>query len=97
MQLFFGTNIGLYALPENINLSSCNPIYNWGSGMDCAPLGVFPKYLQNKMKFCHFNFTPLRHILHTLTMLIVLRCWHGNLLFPVCHITSSYGKMKKLE
>ena len=29
------------------------------------------KALQDdEMKFCHFNFTPLRHALHTLTMLI---------------------------
>ena len=51
----------------------------------------------NEMKFYHFNFMPLRHILYTLTMLIVLRCCHGNLLFPMCHIIFWDGKKKKLE
>ena len=46
----------------------------------------------NEIKFCHFNFSPLRHILHTLTMLIVLMCCHGSFCFQC--LTSIFG-MKK--
>ena len=66
-----------------------------------SPLGFFldnSNTLQdNEMKIFHFNLTPLRPISHILTMLIVLRCCHGNLLFQVCHIIFWDGKMKKLE
>ena len=48
-----------------------------------SPMWFFlnkPKTLQdNEMTFYHYNFTPLRHILHSLTMLNVLRCCHGKM------------------
>ena len=51
----------------------------------------------NEKKFSHFDFKALRVILHTLTILIVLICCHGNLLFPVCRVIFGSGKIKKLE
>ena len=51
----------------------------------------------NGIEFFHFNLTPLRVILHTLTTLVVLRCCHGNLLFPSCDIIFWNGKMKNLS
>ena len=52
-------------------------------GAESVPLlGFFPNNSKtpqnNEMKFCHFKFTPLGHVLHTLTIPIVLRCCHGK-------------------
>ena len=75
-----------------------NPIYTGGGGggAEFASLRFFPNNsktpLDNEMTFCHFNFTPLIRISHTLTMLIVLKCFHENLLFLVCHIIFLDGK-----
>ena len=49
-----------------------------------------------EMTFCDFNYTRLRQISHTLTMLTVLRCCYDNLSFPVCHIIYWGWKMRKL-
>ena len=46
----------------------------------------------NEMKFFKFNLTPFEVILHIATIPIVLRCCHGNFLFPV----SLNGKMNNL-
>ena len=37
-------------------------------------------------KISDLNFTPLTVILHILSITIVIRCCHSNLLFSVCHI-----------
>ena len=44
-----------------------------------------------------FNFTPLTDILRILSITIVVRCCHSNLLFPVFHVTFWVEKTKKLE
>ena len=48
------------------------------------------------------NFLPLilrllTVILHILSVTILIRCFHGILLFSVCHIIVLVGKTKKLE
>ena len=48
-------------------------------------------------KLSDFNFTPLMDILHILSITIVVRCCHSNLLFPVCHVIFWVEKTKKLE
>ena len=49
--------------------------------------GDIEKYLSD------FNFTPLTDILRILSITIVIRCCHSNLLFPVC--TSFFGLKNK--
>ena len=51
----------------------------------------------NEMKFSHFYFIPLRHIFHTLTLLIASRCYHGDLFFPVYHIIFRDGKLRNFN
>ena len=67
-----------------------------GGGVESAPLGTFlnnsKKPKDNEMKFSHFDFKAWRVILHTLTILIVLICCHGNLLLPVCQVIFGGGK-----
>ena len=48
-------------------------------------------------KLSDFNFTPLMDILRLLSITIVVRCCHSNLLFPVCHVIFWVEKTKKLE
>ena len=50
-----------------------------------------------KKKLSDFNFTPLTVILGILSITIVVRLCHSNLLFPVCHISFLVEKTKKLE
>ena len=45
----------------------------------------------------YFNFTPLTVILSILSITIVVRCCHGNLLFPVCHIIFWVEKQRNLN
>ena len=44
-----------------------------------------------------FNFTPLTVILRILSIAIVVRCCHRNLLFPVCHIIFWVEKQRILN
>ena len=50
-----------------------------------------------KKKLSDFNFTPLTVISRILSMSIVVRCCHSNLLFPVCHVILGVEKTKNLE
>ena len=50
-----------------------------------------------KKKLSDFNFTPLTVILRILSITIVVRCSHSNVLFPVCHIIFWVERTKKLE
>ena len=74
---------------QNSPFLALNPICTRGAD-SALPPEVFLKSSKtpqdNEMTFRYFSFTPLRRILYTLTMLSVLRCCHGNLLFPGCHI-----------
>ena len=77
-----------------------NPIH--AGGVESAPPLRF--FLHNsktpgdtKKKLSDFNFTPLTVILRILSITIVVRCCHSNLLFPVCHIIFWVEKTKKLE
>ena len=67
-----------------------NPIHAGGGGAESAPLRFFlynPKTsLDIEKKLSDFNCTPLTVILHTLSITIVIRCCHSNLLFSVCHV-----------
>ena len=64
-----------------------NPIWTGGGG----GWGNIEKKLSD------FNFTPLMDILRILSITIVVRCCHNNLLFPVCHVIFWVEKTKKLE
>ena len=46
-------------------------------------------------KFSDFNFTLLTDILRILSITIVVRCCHSNLLFPVCHVIFGVEKKNK--
>ena len=45
------------------------------------------------MKFSKFNLTPMGVILHVMTIVINLQCYHGNFLLWMCH---RMRKVKKL-
>ena len=72
-----------------------------GEGVESAPLRFFlhnsktPGDIEKKLS--DFNFTPLMDILRILSITIVVRCCHSNLLFPVCHVIFWVEKTKKLE
>ena len=54
----------------------------------------FIKLSKNKaLTLSDFNFTPLTDILSILSITIVVKCCHSNLLFPVC--TSVFGLKKQ--
>ena len=81
-------------------LSLLNPIWTGGGG------GIRPQrfFLYNsktpgdiEKKLSDFNFTPLMDILRILSITIVVRCCHSNLLFPMCHVIFWVEKTKKLE
>ena len=87
--------------PEYLNIFNLsNPIHGGGGGRIC-PLRFFlhnskmPGDIENKLS--DFNFTLLMVILHILSITIVVRCCHNNLLFAVCHIIFWVEKTKKLE
>ena len=48
-------------------------------------------------KLSDFDFTPLMDILRILSITIVVRCCHSNVLFPVCQVIFWVEKTKKLE
>ena len=48
-------------------------------------------------KLSDFDSTPSRVILHILSITIVIRCSHGNLLFSICHIIFWDEKIKRLN
>ena len=50
-----------------------------------------------KKKLSYINFTPLTVILRILSITIVVRCCHRNLLFPVCHIIFWVEKQRNLN
>ena len=99
--LLMMVHCGLHALEvTNLNvvanklLRTCfNPISPGGGGADSAPWKTFlsnSKTAQDiKMKFSKFNPTLMGVILHIMTILINLRCCHGNLLF--CYIFQDIG------
>ena len=72
-----------------------------GGGAESAPPKVFlhnsktPGDIEKKLS--DFNFTPLMDILRILSITIVVRCCHSNLLFPVCQVIFWVEKTKKLE
>ena len=76
-----------------------NPVLTGGSGWLNLLPKVFRPYLQTpqdfEKKLYDFNFTPLTAILHVLSITIVIRCCHDNLLF--CHIILWDEKTKRLE
>ena len=67
-----------------ITIKALNPISPGGGGGGIAPpqetFLYNSKTAQNiKMKYFKFNLTPMGIILHMMTILISLRCCHGNL------------------
>ena len=72
-----------------------------GGRADSAPLRFFlhnsktPGDIEKKLS--HFNFTPLTDILRILSITIVVRCYHSNLLFPVCHLIFWLKKQRSLN
>ena len=48
-------------------------------------------------KLPDFDFTPLMVILHILSITILIRCCHSNLLFTVCHVIFGIEKQKNLN
>ena len=82
------------------NQTSFNPIWTeGGGGAESAPLRFFlhnsktPGDIEKKLS--DFNFTPLMDILRILSITIVVRCCHSNLLFPVCQVIFLVEKTKK--
>ena len=86
-------------LPKNIFNIHLNPIWTGGGGAESAPLRFFlhisktPGDIEKKLS--DFNFTPLLDILRILSITIVVRCCHSNLLFPVCHVIFWVEKTKE--
>ena len=81
---------------QKCGLQNLSPIWTGG--------GFLRFFLHNsktpgdiEKKLSDFNFTPLTDILHILSITIVVRCCHSNLLFPVCHVIFWVEKTKKLE
>ena len=72
-----------------------------GGEAESAPLRFFSHNSKTpgdiEKKLSDFNFTPLTDILRILSITIVVRCCHSNLLFPVCHAIFWVEKIKKLE
>ena len=83
-----------------MNRQELNPLWTGGGG-EIRPLRFFlhnsktPGDIEKKLS--DFNFTPLTDILRILSITIVVRCCHSNLLFPVCHVIFWVEKTKKLE
>ena len=50
-----------------------------------------------KKKLSDFDFTPLTVILHILSITILIRCCHSNLLFTVCTSFLALKKQKILN
>ena len=81
---------------------SVNPVHaGGGGGAESAPLRFFLHNSKTpgdiRKKLSNFNFIPLTVILHILSITIVVRCCHSNLLFPACHVIFGVEKAKKLE
>ena len=78
-----------------------NPIHAGGGGRNPPPLRFFLHNSKTpgdiKKKLSDFNFTHLTVILRILSITIVVRCCHGNLLFPVCHIIFWVEKQRNLN
>ena len=89
------------AVKHVFSQSFLNPIWTGGGGAESAPLRFFLHNSKTpgdiEMKLFDFNFTPLMDILRILSITIVVRCCHSNLLFPVCHVNFWVEKTKKLE
>ena len=100
-------NYSLWVLTQKYNSISkdvreqLNPIWTGGGGRNPPPLRFFlhnsktPGDIEKKLS--DFNFTPLMDILSILSIAIVVRCCHSNLLFLVCHVIFWVEKTKKLE
>ena len=89
-------NTGKSVLIAYIYLTLSGP-----GGRDPSPLRFFLHNSKTtgdiKKKLSDFNFTPLMDILRILSVTIVVRCCHSNLLFLVCHVIFWVEKTKKLE
>ena len=86
--------------PHNVNLCPVAVIKNYDNrrsltlsmpgGGESAPLRFFLHNFKTpgdiEKKLSDFNFTPLTVISRILSITIVVRCCHSNVLFPVCHI-----------
>ena len=59
--------------------------------------GGNPKCHEILKKNFDFDFTPLTVILHILSIPILIRCCHSNLLFTVCQVISGIEKTKNLN
>ena len=46
-------------------------------------------------KLSDFDFTPLKVIIHILSITMLIRCCHSNLLFTVCHVIFGTEENKK--
>ena len=72
-----------------------------GGGAESAPLRFFLHNSKTtgdiEKKLSDFNFTPLMDILRILSMTIVVRCCHSNLLFKVCHVIFGLKKQRNLN
>ena len=72
-----------------------------GGAAESAPLRFFLHNSKTpgdiKKKLSDFNFTPLTGILRILSITIVVRCCHSNLLFPVCHVNFGLKKQRNLN
>ena len=72
-----------------------------GGGIPPPPLKFFlhnsktPGHIKKKLS--EFNFTPLTDILRILSIIIVVRCCHSNLLFSVCHVIFWVEKQRNLN
>ena len=79
--------------------SFSNPIQ--AGGAESAPPRFFlhnsetPRDIEKKLS--DFDFTPLTVILHILSITILIRGCHSNLLFTVCHVIFAIEKAKKHE
>ena len=73
-----------------------NPIHAGGRA-DSVPLRFFLQNSKTEKKLSDFNFTLLTDILRILSITIVARCCHSNLLFPVCHVIFWLKKHRNLN
>ena len=97
---YMAINISICKIcPEYLNIFNLsNPIHGGGGWWEILKtnfLTLMPGDIENKLS--DFNFTLLIVILRILSITIVVRCCHNNLLFAVGHIIFWVEKTKKLE